>query len=52
MVIAADRKQSRVIFRYTREFLKALDVVTIERETLETLELSNGVSVEDNDRRF
>ena len=33
MVIAADRKQSRVIFRYTREFIKALDVVSIERET-------------------
>jgi hypothetical protein len=35
-----------VIFRYTREFLKALDVVSIERETQEVLELSNGVSVE------
>jgi hypothetical protein len=46
MVIAADRRQSRVIFRYTREFLKALDVVSIERETQEVLELSNGVSVE------
>jgi hypothetical protein len=46
MVIAADRKQSRVIFRYCREFLKALDVVSIERETLETLELSNKVSIE------
>jgi hypothetical protein len=46
MVIAADRKQARVIFRYTREFLKALDVVSIERETQEVLELSNGVSVE------
>jgi Terminase large subunit, T4likevirus-type, N-terminal len=46
MTIAADRKQARVIFRYTREFLKALDVVSIERETQEVLELSNGVSVE------
>jgi len=46
MVVAADRKQARVIFRYTREFIKALDVVSIERETQEVLELSNGVSVE------
>jgi hypothetical protein len=46
MVLAADRKQARVIFRYTREFLKALSVVSIERETLEVLELSNGVNVE------
>jgi hypothetical protein len=27
MVIAADKKQARVIFRYTREFLRALDVI-------------------------
>jgi hypothetical protein len=46
MAIAADRKQARTIFRYTRELLKALPVVSIERETQEILELSNGVSVE------
>jgi hypothetical protein len=46
MVIAADRKQARVIFRYTHEFIKALDGVSVVRETQEILELSNGVSVE------
>jgi Terminase large subunit, T4likevirus-type, N-terminal len=46
MVIAQDRKQARTIFRYVREFLKALEDVSIERETQEVLELSNGVSVE------
>jgi hypothetical protein len=46
MVIAADRKQARVIFRYTHEFIKALDGVSVVRETQEILELSNGVSIE------
>jgi phage terminase large subunit-like protein len=46
MVTAADKRQARTIFKYTSEFLKALDVVSVERETQEILELSNGLSIE------
>ena len=48
MILSADRKQSRTIFNYAAAFLKALDVqtVTIERETMDTLELGNGISIE------
>ena len=44
MILSADRKQSRTIFAYAAAFLKALDVdtVTVERETMDTLELGNG----------
>jgi hypothetical protein len=48
MILSADRKQSRAIFGYAAAFLKALDVetVTIERETMDALELGNGISIE------
>jgi hypothetical protein len=46
IVVAADKKQGRTIFKYCREFIKALKDVSIERETMDTLELSNGVSIE------
>ncbi len=47
MVIAADKKQARTIFNYVREFLKVrLLAPLIERETLETIELSNGITIE------
>jgi hypothetical protein len=48
MILSADRKQSRTIFNYAAAFLKALDVetVTVERETMDTLELGNGINIE------
>jgi hypothetical protein len=48
MIIAADRKQARVIFRYITSMLKDTKVLArlIERETSDTLELSNQVSIE------
>jgi hypothetical protein len=48
MILAADRKQSRTIFGYAAAFLKALDVdtVTVARETMDALELGNGISIE------
>ncbi len=47
MVVAADKKQARTIFNYVREFLRVkLLAPLIERETLETLELANGITIE------
>jgi hypothetical protein len=47
VVIAADRKQAAVIFRYLREMLGIpLLAGLIERETLDTIELSNDVVIE------
>jgi hypothetical protein len=48
VVIAADRRQARVIFKYIAAFLKNVDVLAtlIERETADTIELSNMVSIE------
>ena len=47
-VIAADRRQARSIFRFTRGLLKAVDMLAglIEDETAETVTLSNGVVIE------
>jgi hypothetical protein len=48
MVIAADRKQARVIFRYIKSLLLEVPLLAplVEKETAETLELSNGISIE------
>jgi hypothetical protein len=48
MIIAADRKQSRVIFRYIRALLTKVPMLAklIERETSEAFDLSNDVTVE------
>lgn len=48
VVIAADRKQARVIFRYITAFLKNVEMLAplIERETQDTIELSNQISIE------
>ncbi|SIO50110.1 hypothetical protein SAMN05443247_06635 [Bradyrhizobium erythrophlei] len=47
MVIAADRRQATVIFRYLREMLGIpLLAGMIQRETADTLELNNGVTIE------
>lgn len=47
-VIAADRKQARAIFRFVLGMLKAVPELAalIERETNDTIELSNSVSIE------
>ncbi len=48
MVLAADRRQARTIFRYARALL--LDVPElaqlVERETADTIDLTNGISIE------
>jgi hypothetical protein len=47
MVIAADRRQASIIFRYLKAFLGVpLLSGMIERETADTIDLSNGVTVE------
>ena len=48
MVIATDRKQARVIFRYIGALLCKVPMLAclIERETVEAFDLSNGVSIE------
>ena len=48
MVLAADRKQARVIFRYIRGLLggSALLAGMIENETSERIDLTNGVTIE------
>jgi hypothetical protein len=48
MVIATDRKQARVIFRYIRGLLTKVPMLArlIERNTQEVFDLSNGVSIE------
>ena len=47
-IIAADRKQARVIFRYILALLQGVKILAplIERETAESLDLSNGVAIE------
>jgi hypothetical protein len=47
-ILSADRRQSRTIFGYCAAFLKALDVdtVAVERETMDTLQLANGITIE------
>jgi hypothetical protein len=48
MVIATDRRQARVIFRYVQAFLSRVPMLAalIERETADTIDLSNGVTIE------
>ncbi len=47
LVIAADRRQARVIFRYIRGLLQSpLLAKRVERETAEIIELQGGVSIE------
>jgi hypothetical protein len=48
MVLAADRKQARVIMRYVKGLLQSVPMLaqTIEGETAESVDLSNRVSVE------
>jgi hypothetical protein len=47
VIVAADRRQAAVIFRYLKGMLEIpLLSGLVERETLDTLELQNGVSIE------
>jgi hypothetical protein len=48
MVLAADRKQSRVIFRYIRALLTEVPALSrlIERETADQIDLFGGVTIE------
>ena len=48
LVIAVDRRQARVIFRYVRGLIANTPLLAplIERETADTLDLSNGVTIE------
>ena len=48
MVIAADRKQARVILRYVRGLLHGVPMLKamIERETAEAFDLTNSVTIE------
>jgi hypothetical protein len=47
MVIATDRKQARVIFRYVRGLLSIpILAKLVERGTSEIIDLSNGISIE------
>lgn len=47
MVVAADRRQARVILRYVKAFLK-IPVLKrlVVRETMESIDLINGISIE------
>ena len=48
MVVAADRKQARVIYRYARAMMTRIPMLAalIDRETAEAIDLTNGISIE------
>jgi hypothetical protein len=48
MVIATDRRQARTIFRYVRAMLGQVPMLAnlVERETADSIDLANGVTVE------
>ncbi len=48
IVIAADRRQARTIFRYARAMLTKIPMLKrmVERETAESFDLTNGVTIE------
>ncbi len=48
LILAADRKQARVIFRYVRGLIDGVAMLSAmkERETTEEIELSTGVNIE------
>ena len=54
MVIACDRRQARVIFRYIRALLTKVPMLAklVERETADGFDLANGVSIEVNTASF
>jgi hypothetical protein len=48
MLLAADRRQARVLFRYAQAFLEGVPMLKtmVERVTADTIELSNGIILE------
>src|SRR5450759_581376 len=48
LIIAVDRRQARVIFRFVSAFLTMVPMLTrmIERETADSFDLSNSVTIE------
>ena len=48
MIVAADRRQARVVYRYIVAFLELVPrlAAMIERKTAEGLDLTNGISIE------
>ncbi len=48
MIVAADRKQARVCFRYVKAFLERVPMLRalVQHETRERIELRNGVDIE------
>lgn len=48
MIAAADREQAKVLFRYVREFITEVRALAplIERETLDSIDLKNNISIE------
>lgn len=48
MIIAADRKQARVIYRYAAALLREVPMLKamLQRETAEAIELTNGIRIE------
>jgi hypothetical protein len=48
MVIATDRRQARTIFRYITALLRQVPLLAalIQRETSDTIDLSNGITIE------
>jgi hypothetical protein len=47
-VIATDRRQARVIYRYARALLREVPLLSalVDRETAEAIDLNNGITVE------
>jgi hypothetical protein len=48
MILAVDRSQAGVIFRYVQAFLSGVPMLSkmVERETAEAIDLANGVTIE------
>ena len=48
MLLAADRRQARVLFRYVKGFLESAPMLAamVERETLDQIDLTNNISIE------
>ncbi len=48
LILAADRKQARVIMRYVKGLLSGIPMlaVTVERETGESIDISTGITIE------
>ena len=48
LIIACDRRQARVIFRYVRGLLTSVPMLAamIQRETAESFDLANGITIE------